>query len=511
MKSRAHPRSGPCLILASLSCLLGPGAAWGQQSGFVVTSGVNLTETVTNNVNLDSSKSGGTDWITQIAPSIKASSDSGRIKGSVQVGLVSSLYGNDSSLNRNDMTLNGKVSVEAWENHGYVDLLGTVSREVVSVFGARPSDSVTGSNNQASVKSFTIAPNLRGSFGATGSANVRYALSTTQTGADNVNNSSNQTLLVNLSDPAFSGKLGWGVNGQQSVTQTENQRDVKQQTVRFTGSMLVDPQVSVRLILGRESNTYSSASNTSSTIKGVGADWSPSPLTRISGTLEDRIFGTGYNFSINNETGRFAFKLLASRDTSSMSSSLYSGLSLYDLLMAAYASTYPNPTVRDTEVRRIIATQYGGRGNAIVGAQPVLTNSVFVDRRFQLGVSLIGVRNSVVFSAYRSKRNSLTERDFAIGSDLENGKQVDDEGASLGFSHQLTPVTSANVALSVSHSKSDDGSNTNLSSRSRLISGGLSTRFTSKTSGSLLARTNKGSGSRDYTENALVGTIGITF
>jgi uncharacterized protein (PEP-CTERM system associated) len=89
------------------------------------------------------------------------------------------------------------------------------------------------------------------------------------------------------------------------------------------------------------------------------------------------------------------------------------------------------------------------------------------------------------------------------------GQNVTTTGGTVTISHSLSPLTSANAAYSSILSQSSDRSLA--ASRTNIVTAGLSTRFSSKTSGSLNIRSNKGSGSSSYSENALIGAVAIQF
>ena len=207
-----------------------------------------------------------------------------------------------------------------------------------------------------------------------------------------------------------------------------------------------------------------------------------------------------------HQTGRAAFSGSFTKNVSSASQTMMGAVSLYDLLMLQYAGEYPDINVRSAVVRQLMETRPSGQG--IVDAQSVLANGFFVDRRFQLGMTVSGVRNTVSFIAFTSDRESLTER-IALTGNAATGQNVTTTGGSITISHFLSPLTSANAAYSSILSQSSDSSLA--ASRSNIVTAGLSTRFSSKMSGTLNIRSNKGSGSSSYSENALIGAVANQF
>lgn len=512
MKVRPHSRRERSIshwCLAVLSASIGS-MAFAQQTQIIPS--VSLTETITDNVSLKRSSEAESEMITQVIPNIVATTKGGRVEGSMQAALSSAFYANDGGRNRNYLTLNGMAKVEAWEKRGFIDLSATVSREALSALGPKSGDTVTGTANQGEVRNVVISPYLTGRFGATGKANLRYTHSETDSSSSTLQKMQRDAISVNLADPRAFGASGWTLAFTDSLDQTANRRDLKTQNARLTGLLQVDPQLVLRLVVGSESNNYRSDDVTRSTIMGVGADLSVSPLTKFSGLWEDRFFGPGYSFTAEHRRGFLLFTGSYSKDVSTTSQSLTGTtfFNTYDFLMAALQGQYPNETERAIQVRTYMADrQLPERFGA---SQAVLSNGMFLDRRIRFGVSLTGDRNSLLFSGFRSQRNNLTDQSFTLGGDFQQADRVNETGGSVTLSHRLTPLTSANVGLTMTRSHRDSTSAAaSQANRSRIFTAALITRFTPKTSGTLNFRNNRGEGLTAYTENALIGSLSIRF
>ncbi|KAB2970385.1 TIGR03016 family PEP-CTERM system-associated outer membrane protein [Zoogloea sp.] len=491
-----------------------------QEQVFRVVPSVRLTETVTDNVGLSGvggsqgvgSGKSESDWITLIAPSVRMEARGARLQGNLSLGVNSTWYANDSSRNQNMLSLVGSGKLEAWEKRAFIDVRSSISRELLSVLGPRPADQVTGTSNQAEVRNLNISPYVVGRFGDSGSMELRYTSDMTETDNAAAPRSVRQVWSASATDPQVTGRLGWVANFSDTQVTSDTTRDTKQQIARLIGLVRLDPQLQLRLITGSESNNLASVNTTRNFVSGIGLDWTPSPITRVGATWEDRFFGPGYLISAEHRRARSAFRFSFSKDVSSISQSLVSGVTLYDLLMLQYAAQYPDVNARDTFVRNLMANQAPGVGNPLVGAQAVLTNGLFLDRRVQFGMNLSGVRNSLSLTTYRSERTSLTDRSYALTGDFSSGSTVTDLGGSLIVNHQLTPSTSANLILNASRSRNDQtATGTQLSTRTRMISTGLTTSFSKKLNGSLMLRNNQSSGSTDYKENAVIGSLSLQF
>ncbi|MEN9428157.1 MAG: hypothetical protein RLZZ220_2506, partial [Pseudomonadota bacterium] len=250
-------------------------------------------------------------------------------------------------------------------------------------------------------------------------------------------------------------------------------------------------------------------SNQSSSIYGAGADWTPTPRTRVAATVEDRFFGTGYTLAADHRSSQMVYRASFSKDATTTSNSMLSPLSYADFffepLMRQYASLYPNVAEREAFVRQLLASMPQGQVY-----QPVLTNATYLDKRLQVGATYLGQRNSLGLVVFQSLRDSLVERDFAVSNDLQAGSQLRTTGATLTLSHQVTGLTNLNASFSSTRSRNEGL--VSQSSDSRLLTVGVSSRLTPKATGMLNARRNEGSYSTsDYTENAVIGSLAIQF
>lgn len=480
-----------------------------QQQTLRVAPYIRLTETISDNAGLRRDGNGKSDWITQLSPGVSIDARGARVTGQLSLSANANHYSNGTLADSTNLALNGRGKITAWENRLYVDLTGSVSRMVDSAFGARPADSVTGAN-QTQVSVFNVSPYFTTRFSNTGSLQLRYSLGMSDAGSSAMARSTYQTWSLNASDPRMTGMLGWGFSLlDQTTDNSASSRQLKQQTARFTGMAQAMPDLMLRAIVGAESNNYR-ATNRSSSIYGLGADWTPTPRTRVTATLEDRFFGTGYTVSADHRSSQMTYRIGYSKDASTTSSTMLGALSLYDLLMLQYTSRYPDFAERDAYVRQLVASQAPGLGNVVVGAQTVLTNSTFLDKRLQLGATYAGPRDTLGLVVFQSERDSLVERDYAFSNDLQTGSQLRTMGASFTFSHQVTGLT--NVYASFTSTRSRNEGAVNQSANSRLLSAGVTSRLTQKATGSLNARRNEGSAiTGDYSENAVIGSLAIQF
>lgn len=514
MKRRRYVRHHgflPSLCFAALSAAFA-NPVFSQAQAPIFQTAVSVSETVTDNVQLRNGSEATSEWITLISPSVSARSYGGRVRGNLQAAFNASLYGRDSELSRGFLTLRGDGKVTALENRAFVDLMASVSQEALSSLGVQSGDSVTGRTNQTSVRNIVVSPYVIGRFASTGKAEVRYSLADTDTSSSTVQKTQSHTLSANLSDPNAFGKAGWSLALSDSVIQYSDRRDLNNSSLRGSALFQFNPQLQMRLIAGSESNNFRTVDDKRSTITGIGLDWAASPKTKFSGLWEDRFFGPGYLMTASHQSGRYVVSARYSKDASSTSQSLnaITQFDTYGLLMSMTAARFPDFAERDAFVRAYIADR--GLPGRLGSSQAVLSNGVFLDRRINVDMMLTGPRNTLQFTVYRSERSSLSSQEFALGPDFTSNTHIKDMSGTMSLTHQLTPITSASIALTLMRSQQEGSSTgTDLSNRTRRVTAGVMTQFTPKTNGSLLIRNSEGKGITTYTENAVIGSVSIRF
>lgn len=518
--SRAMPAT-PVRRLAILCAALGavatPVMAQEQVSAlrqYSFVPSVRLTETITDNARLTSSSQAQSEWITQVYPSLRFDANSAKVKGNLNIGVNSTLYGNGTQNDTNQFLMNGSGTINAWENRAFVDLVASVSRQPTYAFRPVGGDSALGSNNWSEVRYFSASPYLKQRFAGTGTAEVRYTFNDSDSSSTVVSRMQTSQWTLNASDPYALGTMGWGLALSESHTERSRSRNIDVRSARFSGTYAIDPQISIRAIGGTETNNYQSATDVTNSIYGGGADWKPTERTKVAGTVEHRFFGTGYNLSADHRGSQLAFQGSYSKDVSSAGQAVLGGMTLYDSLFAqamlnpVYVAAFPNPADRAVALKAIIDARFPG-----ATGQLVPSNGFYLDRRAQVSVTYFGTRNSVTLTGFRSDRTTLTESEFALTPELTTSSSVRTAGLTISGQHKLTPITSANLTLTTlrSHTAYTTTSSSALDSRSRMITAGLMTNLAPRTTASVNVRNSNGSGTTSYTENALFGTILFQF
>lgn len=509
-RKRPERPVGALRLLALAVGAIGAGGAFAQT--VVVTPSVETRLTWTDNVGASSRKE--SDWIAEISPRINVSRKSGRVSGLLDAQLRNVGYANDTDRNTSFLALQGSGEIEAIENLFFVDLDASISRNNLSAFTGRSANDDLNTDADNETRSWSIGPRLQFRLGQTTQGSVSYLSRWLDSGGSTVGNQRLEQWVAQVSSPVATRVFGWGLDLSRTETEYDDSasRNVAEDIGRATLFINVTQQFRLRAIGGYESNDYASSQGDSGSIYGGGFDWDPSTRTSISGTAEERIFGTGYDFSFKHRAARSTWDLSYVKDFTS-SAQAFGGSIFQDPQFLTFfndpilVALIPDNAQREAFVRLLLGyPATGGSGN-------VVTNAQLLSKTFRAGVTLIGVRNTLSFSAQQSDRSRLSsltglsaDDDFALSDTIKT------TSATVSFSHKLSGTSSLTSAVTRSRSQGDAG--TDLDTRRLLATVGLSTKLGPKTRAGLTyryQRSDAGSASGDFTENALTANLGITF
>lgn len=479
-----------------------------------ITPSVDSRLTWTDNVDASSNKK--QDLIAEISPGITISRASGRVNGRLSAQLRNVGYANDSGRNTSFLTLQSRGEIEALENLLFVDLDGSISRNNLSAFTGRSSTDTLNTNRNDETRTWSIAPRMQFRIGdAQGS--VAYLSRWFDSGGSLGQQRLGQWTAQASSPSAFR-LFGWGLNYSRTAsdygTQTTGtgSSNVTSEVGRATLFINLTPQFRARLIGGRESNDYQNSKSQSGTIYGAGFDWNPTERTTIVATTEERMFGRGYDFRFNHRMARSSWHLSFTKDlSSSLQAFGQRPQTQEELLCAQIANAVSQDPVQQQQAYQSCLNALGF--DPIAARRALLSNAQYVDKSFEAGFSLIGVRNQLSFTFVRSDRSRLGGGSgLAVGDDFANTDRLITTSGTVALSHQLSGTTSLNA--SVTQSRSQGASGTNLETRRLYASLGVSTELGPRTYGGLTYRYQRGnstSADGDFTENAITANLGMRF
>ena len=474
---------------------------------FSVVPSLSITETLTDNsrlVNVGQQS----DLITQITPSLRISSTGGRVKGFLNYSLNGLAYARHSQGTNFQNSLNALANVEAIENWAFLDASANISQQSVSAFGTQSTDPSLANGNRTEVRTYNLSPYVRGRLADLASYEARLTHTGTRNSSTTASNNSSDEARLRLGGDSPLRVLSWSADATRQVIDFSAGRRTEDDRVRGELHFAVDPQLQLTLIDGRESNDYVSLDKQSHNTPGWGFDWKPTERTRISAQREQRFFGNSHTYVFEHRMPRSVWRYRNTRDIATGFGQPTAGSpgTAYDLFFTQFASQQPDPVLRATLVNNFLQANGIAPTTQVFGGS--LASAVMLQRREDLSFALLGLRDTVTFTASQSDARRL-DSVVAVADDFSNGNNLRQRGLSVNLAHRLTPLSALNLIASMDRTS---GSTAAQSTKLRSISLAWTGRLGPHSSGSMGARHSVfDSPTNPYKETAVTAALSLQF
>lgn len=482
--------------------------------GWKITPTASIKETATDNVALSNTNKQN-DLITDINPGIRIDGAGGRTKLQLDYQLHNLIYAQDSTRNRTQNSLNALGTIEALENWFFIEASGVISQQSISAFGGTTSSSVNPnvSSNTTETSTYRLSPYFRGTLGSFASYQLRYNLTSTNSKANAAYSSDINELTGSLKGVTSLTDLVWSLDGSSRKVEFGTGRTNEADQLRGVLTYQVDPQLRFSLIGGREANDYLSEDKKATTTHGAGFDWSPTERTNLSASREKRFFGDANSINFSHRTAGSAWKYTESKDARVLPTQQSSvGLgTFYDLASTLCSSNLPAGTSA-ADLATCASNLLGGIPPNTQVPGGFMTSGVTLYHRREMSFALLGARNTVTFTAFKSESENLSQAagtGMLVGTDFANVNNIKQRGASINWSHKLTAISSLIGSYALLNSKGSGTSS--LETDQKLFNVNLQTQLGPKTNAVLGVRRVIVDGTTNYTENALTGMLSHQF
>lgn len=445
--------------------------------------------------------------VIEVSPGVRVVADGARVKGSLDYSLRAMNHFQDTSDDSLRHTLNALGSVEVWDGRAYVDASAVASEQTISAFGPSGGSGIS-DNNRSSTLSYRFSPYLKGRLGGMTDYELRYALAGSDTRQAERSDSRSQDVSLRLQG-VFNGPLGWSVLAQSGTTDYSLERETRSDSVRLNLNYAFTPQLQLTAVVGTERNDVLSVQRESYRITGVGADWRPSPRSRLSLDLQKRYFGHSHNLQWEHRTGRTLWRVRDSRDASNsptQAATVYLG-TLYELVYASIADNFPAYSEAELKVavdKWFAANGYAASERDLAVFQGFLSSSATLARTQSLSAILQG-RRTVVTATLSRSRTSRLQSVISLGDDFDSSDFVLQQSVGLSVGHRLTPLTSVSADWTLLR---NEGSLDTQKTTNKSLTLRLNTQLAPRTSGSVqLRRTVQASPTSPYSETSVAGMV----
>lgn len=498
--------SGPTLLLgvALVSVAIPADAA-----NWRITPSLAVNETLTNNVFL-SSKNPTSDSVTGISPGISIDGKGNRASLRLNYALTQNLYARESASNNHQNALSAIGSIEAIEDFFFIDATGTISQQYISAFGPVSPSLANVDNNRTETSYYSLSPYIKGRVHTWAEYVVRYTATTSDSRSNAVPSQQTSQWVGALNGTTRWSRLTWGLDANSSYSEYGSGRNYDSSSYGVRLSYRFNPQFQFSLLGGQESNDYVSVQQQRNFTRGFGVDWTPGPRTRLAANVRNRFFGTGYDVNFSHRRPRSLVTFQASRDVSSQPAGVSNTGqgNNYDAFYSLIAAS--NPGLAPDAIRAQVIQVLQSRG---LPADGTVVNGYLTDReqlseQQQLSVALLGVRNTVTFTASQNVQQPLGLINGATDNySLSN--RIRQQGIGIAWGYQLTGMSSLSLSLNQQRSTGyTAGSPETETQYANLL---FTTRVGPRTSANVGVRRVISSGVSSYTESALTGSIFHSF
>ena len=427
--------------------------------------------TYTNNVDLLPSDQRRGDFVLTITPSVRIDYEGQRtlLRGNLAAPVV--LYARTGGDNNEVVPVADLLGrVEVVERFFFVEAQALVQQTYLSPFGARPDNLSNSTDNRYTSSTYRVTPYLEGEIGGT----VRYSLRNdniwTTLDSSPIDDRSVYTNRLTGTIDRVPAPVGWGADFER--TTYDFPEETREQTLELARARLVwrpDPQLQVTASGGYERNQFP-LTESKGAIYGLGFTWSPTERTTLDANWEHRFFGGSYRFSFAHRTPLTAWTFSASRGITSYPELLATapaGSFIPLLLNAILTSRIPNQAERFQFIQNYITD----RGLPFILTEPlaIYSQQIYLSEQATASLALLGVRNTVVFTIYRSKSEAITGTGSALPPILGGLNDTTQVGGSAVWSYQLTPSSTLSVTGTLTRTDANEPFSTKADQRSLRI------------------------------------------
>jgi uncharacterized protein (PEP-CTERM system associated) len=499
------------LLLPALAVLLATPAA---HANWIVTPSVTLRETWTDNATL-SAQNSGSQWVTELSPALRISNRTPRLQTSVDYRLSALEYTGErpNGADRVTQQLSAAMQSSVVPDLLYLDADYNIALQPISAFGPQAANNYT-ANNRQEVRSWRINPTLMRELGSFAVARMSYTRDSVDAGSIGLVGSEGHTITASVNSGSRFQKVTWGLQASSQTVDTAALPETRSQVFTANVGYALSRTLRLRLSGGYDKFTYDALSEESAGANWfTGFNWAPSARTNVDVSVGRRYYGNSYSLKALHRSRHTTWNLSYSDDVTSTRSQFLipSTVDTAALLDQMFMANFPDPVQRAMVVQAYL--QATGLPPSLPNSVNYFSNRYMLQRQFSASVAMRASRSTAVLSAYKNRREALTQGradSTLLGSNnFSLNDNVNQSGANASLNYQLGARTQLTLSSSFMQAES---LTLDLHSRSRTVAFSASHRFGRSTTGSLNVRRTNGTAGLNpapYTENSVSAQITI--
>jgi len=427
-----------------------------------VSPNIMLSEIYLDNEGQALADQAGTDYVTEVSPSIKVRREGQRATLDLFYRMQNLWYYEDDDLNNTYHQYSANAGAELVRNMVFLEGGATRTQQILDPNNVVTFDNLTTKANRSDVDTYSIRPSFQYQFGsvARAGASVSYdRVSYSGSSAGDTDTIGYSAALASNENSA--NRFSWAG----SFRRTEYVRDSSTEEDEYSQLMLLDVgyQVEKRLtaIAGvgyEDSDIEQTTTGQSGRSWKVGAKWEPSLRTSVTGTIGERFYGKTAFLEVRHQRKRSRWLLSYTENVTQVSQLVLGG----DLFSQTISTDQDTALVStgEPEAKTIINT-------------PEVTTGLYLAKRWNGSVTTTTFRSQLDLRGYHEDRELTVGGDsdiifggsagwsYALGNHttstisgdwqrqklVDTGKQNDDIWtASVELSHELGVNTVASVS-----------------------------------------------------------------
>ncbi|MGH8642702.1 MAG: TIGR03016 family PEP-CTERM system-associated outer membrane protein [Burkholderiales bacterium] len=373
-----------------------------------------IDEYHTDNVRLAPPGSEESDWVTVVTPGITINATGPQLKFAFKYAPEGYYYAySGDENNRVDHRLKAAGTIEFAKQLLFMDAGAAADQYNESLLNPLTDSNVNISDNRTTVASYFVSPYLLRDFGSTFRGEVRWTGSAVRAKGDvagtDLDSDSSRADLKFTSGPAYK-LFTWDLSySHESIDYIDpGQLDSMLEVATAKARRLITPTVGILMMGGYESYDLGIAATESEGPKwSAGLDWAPSSRTYAAATAGRRFYGDAYTFDFRLRTRLTNWRATHTEEvTTSRSEFLVPPTGNTSAqLDALFQSRIPDPVARQRAVQDFIART--GLSSSLDSPVNFFSNQLFLDKKSQITGSIVGIRNTLMATVFRSNREVL--------------------------------------------------------------------------------------------------------
>jgi len=479
---------------------------------------LSVTETWTDNVNLQAGARARSELVTQLAPGVTAVRRGRRLNLSASAQWHQFLYLHDIRNNTadNQAQYSGALQGVLVDDLLFVDASASRGQRSISAFGPQLTNDLYVVANRAEVKTWSISPYLVQRFGHAATAQLRYTVDEVESGRfRGLDKTEGQSVNASLASGQSFKDLSWGLNYYRQDLDSARLGDSSTQTLAGSLSYKLTPRLSLTANAGYDRYDFGSFGGEN---KGrnwsAGFAWNPSRRTSLQLSAGRHYYGkTGaLNASHRSRYTVWSISYSDAITTTRQQFLLPSTIDTAALLDRLFSANYPDPVERERVVRAYIAAT--GLPPSLADNVNYLSNRYMRQKLLQASTMWRKGRSSTVLALYASQRDAVSDQQSdsdLLGSQLATiNDNVRQRGVSLTYNYQLNSRTNAVGVWNVSR---NDSLTTGIEDLQRVLRLGVTRRYGERLLGTVELRRRSGNvnaASTDrFKENAISASLSM--